>query len=54
MSELAVQSQETLDQLDFAYGEIYRSHAFYEAPDFVEKLRTLITDPQFRPIMEAT
>ena len=52
MKELAGPIHEGLERLDVAYGEIYRNHAFYDAPDFVESLRALISDPQFRTILE--
>jgi len=54
MKELAGPVHDDLGRLDVAYGEIYRNHAFYDAPDFVESLRALISDPQFRTILEGT
>jgi RNA polymerase sigma factor (sigma-70 family) len=54
MKELAGPIHDDLGRLDVAYGEIYRNHAFYDAPDFVESLRALISDPQFRTILEGT
>ena len=52
--ELTRPTYEGLEKLDIAYGELFRKHPFYESRDFVDSLRSLITEPQFKSILEST
>jgi hypothetical protein len=50
--DVAAQASEELTKLDAAYASIYRDHPFQNPPDFVTRLRELMSRPEFRATLE--
>ncbi|MBI3885084.1 MAG: RNA polymerase sigma factor [Opitutae bacterium] len=50
--DVAAQASEELTKLDAAYATIHRDHPFQNPPDFVARLRELMSRPEFRATFE--
>src|SRR5262245_60713732 len=53
VSDVAPAKSEVVATLDQEYGEVFRQHPFYEAPDLVRALRELIASPTVRRLTDA-
>ena len=49
--EVAAKRLEGLEDLDAAYGEVFRAHPFHASPDFVAAIRHLLGGPGAREIL---
>lgn len=50
--DVATRVSDEIAGLDRAYGEVYRDHPFQTSPDFVARLRDLMSRPDFRSSLE--